>query len=451
MTAEPWAWWHSIGSPGTVCAPMVDQSERAFRLLVRRHGCALCYTPMLHADLVVRDAAFLRDRVPDDVCGEDRPLVAQLGGSDPAVLGEAARKIAAKGGCDAIDVNLGCPQACARRGGYGAFLSDDQAVQAVRAVAAGSNLPVTAKIRCRAAGDPEGLAPDVAATVALARKLVAAGASVICVHARTRAGKTFTEACWPAVKAVVAAVGVPVVANGGVRHFEDVERLRRATGCAAVMSAEALLADPWLFSPAPRPDAAAACRAYLALAAAAPVSWARAHVVAMLHAELARDAGLVEAVAAARTVPELLAAVPRDAGPLHARDRAAEDAPPYAALLKRGRAERRQAKDAAMRAAAPEPRRRAPRPPSERQKTAVATTNLRLCACGEPAKHACVRECCQVCCAAANGGVDCGNHASRKKKRKVALTTDALAAHVERVGTISVHDALRIGHEARGV
>jgi hypothetical protein len=104
-----------------------------------------------------------------------------------------------------------------------------------------------------------------------------------------------------------------------------------------------------------------------------------------------------------------------------------------------------------MRAAAPEPRRRAPRPPSERQKTAVATTNLRLCACGEPAKHACVRECCQVCCAAANGGVDCGNHASRKKKRKVALTTDALAAHVECVGTISVHDALRIGHEARGV
>ena len=215
---EPWAWWRSLGSPATVCAPMVDQSERAFRLLVRRHGCDLCYTPMLHADLVVRDAAYRRDHVPDDACAEDRPLIAQLGGGDPATLAAAAREIAARGGCDAIDVNLGCPQACARRGGYGAFLDDDGAARAVRAVAEASPLPATAKIRCRAAGDAEGLDVDVAATVALAERLVAAGAAAVCVHARTRAGKTFAEACWPAVRAVVAAVGaaVPVVANGGV-------------------------------------------------------------------------------------------------------------------------------------------------------------------------------------------------------------------------------------------
>ena len=131
---EPWAWWRSLGSPATVCAPMVDQSERAFRLLVRRHGCDLCYTPMLHADLVVRDAAYRRDHVPDAACAEDRPLIAQLGGGDPATLAAAAREIAARGGCDAIDVNLGCPQACARRGGYGAFL--DEVVASTGALAA---------------------------------------------------------------------------------------------------------------------------------------------------------------------------------------------------------------------------------------------------------------------------------------------------------------------------
>ena len=85
----------------------------------------------------------------------------------------------------------------------------------------------------------------------------------------------------------------------------------------------------------------------------------------MLHAALARDADLREAVAAARTVAELAAALPDDAGPLRARDRAAPDAPAYAALLARGRAERRRAKDAAgafARMAASFARRRSARP-----------------------------------------------------------------------------------------
>ena len=90
---ERWRWWtDTLGSPRYIMAPMVLQSALAFRLLARRHGCDLCYTPMLHADLVVRDAAYRRDHVPDDACAEDRPLIAQLGGGDPATLAAAARE-----------------------------------------------------------------------------------------------------------------------------------------------------------------------------------------------------------------------------------------------------------------------------------------------------------------------------------------------------------------------
>ena len=274
----------------------------------------------------------------------------------------------------------------------------------MRAVAEASPLPATAKIRCRAAGDAEGLDVDVAATVALAERLVAAGAAAVCVHARTRARQDVREACWPAVRAVVAAVGaaVPVVANGGVRARRGRrgaaarDGLRgRHVGRGAARGPLALLRGAGAAARGgrgvPRVPRARGGRARLV--------GARAHVVAMLHAALARDADLREAVAAARTVAELAAALPDDAGPLRARDRAAPDAPAYAALLARGRAERRRAKDAAMRANAPPcaraaaavgaPRRREPWPPSERQRRSPSrAANLRLCGCGEPAKPA---------------------------------------------------------------
>ena len=81
-------------------------------------------------------------------------------------------------------MNFGCPQSCARRGGYGAFLDDAQAAELVKAVAGASALPATAKIRCRATDGGEGLRADVARTVAFARRLEAAGASLIAVHGR---------------------------------------------------------------------------------------------------------------------------------------------------------------------------------------------------------------------------------------------------------------------------
>ena len=100
--------------PVFVCAPMVAQSELAFRLLVRRHGVHLAFTPMMNAGCLVRGRAYFERNFDGGKHAADRPLVAQVAGNCPDAVAAAARALAATGGVDGIDLNLGCPQRCAR-------------------------------------------------------------------------------------------------------------------------------------------------------------------------------------------------------------------------------------------------------------------------------------------------------------------------------------------------
>ena len=113
----------------------------------------------------------------------DRPLVLQLGGSNVAMMVAAAKAAVADGRCDAIELNCGCPQRCARQGGYGAYLLDSNRrdrlvalITALREVLPPA-MPLLAKMR---------VLHDIQDTVTVARDMVAAGVGILTVHGRTR-------------------------------------------------------------------------------------------------------------------------------------------------------------------------------------------------------------------------------------------------------------------------
>eukprot|EP00923_Selenidium_pygospionis_P025562 GHVN01045118.1.p1 GENE.GHVN01045118.1~~GHVN01045118.1.p1 ORF type:complete len:396 (+),score=61.30 GHVN01045118.1:340-1527(+) len=244
-------WWRSIGSPRFVCGPMVDQSELAFRLLSRKYGTELAYTPMLHSRLFSTDPSY-RLRHFSTTLG-DRPLIAQLCGDCPEtvlaagrLLEDEARNDQGEIMLDAVDLNFGCPQGIARRGHYGSYLlhEPDLMCSIINALHHGlQHVPVCCKIR-------KVISTPINATVDLAVRLEAAGASMICVHGRTKEekGDAVRECDWEVIKAVKQSVHIPVIANGGIETMSDALWCLEYTGCDAVMSAEALLEYPALFN-----------------------------------------------------------------------------------------------------------------------------------------------------------------------------------------------------------
>ena len=220
-----------------VLAPMAGVSVQAFRRQGRRFGAGLVCSEMVSCAGIEhrneRTLGYLR------VAADEHPLAIQIFGSDPAVMGDAARMVEAAG-ADIVDVNFGCPVRKVTKTGAGATLLDDpdRACRIVEAIAAAVSIPVSVKMR-------RGLENGSRVCLEVGPRLVEAGASSLTLHPRSARQMYTGEADHSLTAELVERVDVPVIASGDIVSRAKAQAVLARTGAAAVMVGRAAQGNPW--------------------------------------------------------------------------------------------------------------------------------------------------------------------------------------------------------------
>ena len=222
-----------------VLAPLAGVADRAMRELCIRYGAAAVTTEMVSAKgFTMNDpkSAELLTLSPIE-----HPAAIQLFGNDPKTVAEAVKK-AADFGPEMIDINMGCPAPKIVNGGSGSALLKDPALAAciMEAAAKAVNIPVTVKFRT--GWDSEHLVYEE-----FARLMEDAGAAALTIHGRTREQMYAPPVDVDAIRAVKAAVSIPVIANGNVYDGLSAARMLEATDADAVMVGRGAMGRPWVF------------------------------------------------------------------------------------------------------------------------------------------------------------------------------------------------------------
>jgi nifR3 family TIM-barrel protein len=240
---------YSVGrvkiAPATVLAPMAGVTDTVFRRLIRNQGgCGLMMTEFTSSHGVVNSRGARRPTFAMRYLAfeeEERPISAQLFGSDPAVMAEAAR-MCQDMGFDIVDINFGCPvnKVVKCNGGSG-LLRDLPLVETIlTSVKRAISIPLTCKFRA-------GWNDNELVFTHMARLAENCGLSAVALHPRTREQGYSGKSDWTRIAETKAAVKIPVIGNGDVLTPEDAVRMVQETKCDAVMIGRAASSNPWIF------------------------------------------------------------------------------------------------------------------------------------------------------------------------------------------------------------
>jgi len=220
-------------------APMAGVTDRPFRTLCKYFGAGHAISEMMAADKTLRMSKKSLYRANFD--GELAPISAQIAGSDPEQLAEAARYQVANG-AQIVDINMGCPakKVCNKLAGSALLQDEDLVARILDAVVAAVDVPVTLKTRLGFLNGHENI-------LRVAKRAEESGIAALALHGRTREDMYLNTARYELIKQVKELIDIPLIANGDIDSPEKAKYVLDYTGADAIMIGRAAQGRPWIF------------------------------------------------------------------------------------------------------------------------------------------------------------------------------------------------------------